>query len=62
MNFDPQSLPMDDSDWRQFVESASEEITADIDAALMRCAQNNSLADAILLAGYLQRGHIFEGK
>ena len=53
-------LPMEDSDWRCFCEAATEEINADIDAALLRCARNSSLADAILLAGYLKRGHLFD--
>lgn len=55
------SLPMEDADWRFFCESAQAEISADIDAALMRVAAGNSTRqDAILLAGYLNRGHLFE--
>jgi len=55
-------LAMEDADWRYFCESATREIDADIDNALLRCAANSSLADAVLLAGYLNRGHLFETK
>ncbi len=55
-------LPIEDQDWQRFCYEATEEIEADIDAALIRCATNSSLADAILLAGYLKRGHLFETK
>lgn len=49
-----------DDSWLQILGQAQEEISADIDAALMRVATNSSLADAILLAGYLNRGHLFD--
>lgn len=56
-----ESLPMEDADWRSFCESAQAEISADIDAALMRVAAGNSTwNDARLLAGYLNRGHLFD--
>lgn len=60
MTYIADSLPMEDSDWRIFCEAAQAEISQDIDEALMRVAQNSSLADAILLAGYLNRGHLFD--
>lgn len=60
MTYEPNSLPMEDSDWRYFCEAATAEISQDIDAALMRTAANSSLADAVLLAGYLNRGHLFD--
>lgn len=51
---------LEDADWNYYCQSAQAEINADIDSALLRVAQNSSLADAVLLAGYLNRGHLFE--
>jgi hypothetical protein len=52
---------MEDADWQFFYEAASREIDADIDAALIRVSRGEStLADAVLLAGYLNRGQLFD--
>ena len=49
-----------ETEWMDFCQEAQAEIDQDIDAALLRVAQNSSLADAVLLAGQLKRGHLFE--
>lgn len=69
MSYEPQSPP-DDSmpnmdeweEWDRIKSDAMQEVNEMIDAALIRCAANSSLADAKMLAGYLNRGHIFEGQ
>lgn len=49
-----------DAQWERCCAQAQEEVSGMIDAALLRCATNSSLADAVLLAGYLNRGHLFD--
>ena len=49
-----------DAQWERYCEEAQKEVDEMIGQALIRCAQNSSLADAVLLAGYLNRGHLFD--
>jgi hypothetical protein len=56
-------LMADDASWLACVHEATSELAEEIDAALIRCATGNSTyRDAILLAGFLNRGHLFETK
>ena len=49
-----------DAEWQDCCYRAQAEINEDIDAALIRVSRGEStLADAVLLAGQLNRGHLF---
>lgn len=56
----PDDGAISDDGWQRYCADAQAEVSEMIDSALIRTAQNSSLADAVLLAGYLNRGHLFD--